>query len=220
MNKTISVKEAVAQIKDGDVILVGGFYSVGTPENIIDEIIIQGKKDLTIISNDGGTPTEGVGKLIYAGLVKKLIVSWAGLTPRVPELVEEGKLELELNPQGTLVERIRAGGFGLEGILTKTGLNTMIEEKGYGKRVNLNGQDALYHTPIKADVAIVEAYESDEIGNLIFRGTQRNFNPVMCFAGKLVIASVVKPIKKMGELEPDYIMVPGILINLLVQGGE
>jgi len=135
-------------------------------------------------------------------------------------LVDKGELELELNPQGTLVERIRAAGYGLEGILTLTGLDTMIEEKGYGKRVNLDGKDVMYHTPIKADVTIVEAYEADKNGNLIFRRTQRNFNDVMCFAGDLVIASVVKPIKEKGELDPDSIMVPGTLVDILVQGEE
>lgn len=220
MNKIMSVKEAVEKIKDGDVILAGGFYAVGTPENIIDEIIRQGKKDLTIVSNDGGTPDEGVGKLIYAGCVKKFICSWCGLTPIIPELVEKGEMELELNPQGTLVERIRAAGFGLGGILTPTGLDTAIEENGLGKRVNLNGRDWLYHTPLKADVTIVEAYTADKNGNLIFRRTQRNFNDVMCTAGDLVIASVAQPIKEMGELDPDSIMVPGTLVDILVQGEE
>jgi len=220
MNKISTVKEAVEKIKDGDIVLAGGFYAVGTPDIIIDEIIRQGKKNLTVISNDSGTPTEGIGKLIYSGCVKKLILSWCGLTPIIPELVDKGELELELNPQGTLVERIRAAGYGLEGILTLTGLDTMIEEKGYGKRVNLDGKDVMYHTPIKADVTIVEAYEADKNGNLIFRRTQRNFNDVMCFAGDLVIASVVKPIKEKGELDPDSIMVPGTLVDILVQGEE
>ena len=218
MEKIYSLEEAVSKIKDGDVVLAGGFYAIGTPDNIIDEIIRQGKKNLTIVTNDGGTPTEGVGKLIYNGCVKKLILSWCGATPLVPELIEKGMLELELNPQGTLVERIRAGGYGLEGILTKTGLGTMIEKKGYGIRVHLNEQDMMYHTPIKGDVTIVEAYESDKAGNLIFRRTQRNFNDVMCTASTLVIASIVNPIKEMGMLDPDIIMVPGVFVDVLVQG--
>lgn len=222
MNKIMSVKEAVEKIKDGDVVCVGGFYSVGTPNNVINEMVRQGKKNLTAITNDGGnTPHDrGIAPLIEGGHLKKIIMTWCGYSPIIPELVDKGELELELNPQGTLIERIRAGGFGLEGILTRTGLGTMVEENGYGKRVNFNGTDCLYHTPIKADVTIVEAYEADRNGNLIFRRTQRNFNEMMCFAGKLVIASVVKPIKELGELDPDSIMVPGTLVDILVQGEE
>ena len=217
MTKINRLKEAVSKIKDGSVIHVGGFYSVGTPEDIIDEIIRQKIKDLTIISNDGGTPDEGVGKLIYNGNVKKLIVSWCGLTPIVPELVEKNMMELELNPQGTLVERIRAAGYGLGGILTPTGLGTVIEENGVGERVKLNNEDWLYHTPLKADVTVVEAYRADYNGNLMFRRTQKNFCQVMCTASDLVIASVVNPIVEMGELDPDEIMVPGTFVDVLVQ---
>lgn len=213
----MDVKEAVKRIENGSVIHVGGFYAVGTPDDIIDELIAQGKKELTIVNNDGGTPTEGIGKLIYAGCVKKLICSWCGLTPIVPELVNRGEMELELNPQGTLVERIRAAGYGLGGVLTPTGLGTTIEEKGWGQRVKMNGNEYLYHTPLKADVTIVEAYQADKAGNLIFRRTQRNFCDVMCFASDMVIASVVEPIAEMGQLEPDHVMVPGPIVDILVQ---
>lgn len=212
----MDLKDAVGKIKNGSIIHVGGFYSLGTPDDIVDEILAQGITDLTLICNDGGTPTEGIGKLIYGGRVKKLICTWCGLTPIVPELVEMGKMELELNPQGTLVERIRAAGYGLGGIVTPTGLGTIVEEK-WGQRVSLNGRDWLYHTPLKADVTMVEAYQADKNGNLIFRRTQRNFCPVMCTAGDLVIASVVLPIAEMGELDPDHIMVPGPLVDILVQ---
>lgn len=217
MNKMISVSEAVSKIHDGDTIMVGGFYAIGTPELIVDEIIRQGKKDLTIINNDGGNPNSALGRLLYSGNVKKVIMSWCGYLSELPGMVEKGMIELELNPQGTLIERIRSGGFGLGGILTPTGLGTMIEEKGYGERVHLDGQDWLYHTPLKADVTLVEAYEADEAGNLIFRRTQRNFCDTMCFAGKTVIASVVNPIRKKGELDPDCIMVPGAIVDYLVQ---
>lgn len=212
-----NLKEAVSKIKDGSVIHVGGFYAVGSPDNIIDEIIRQDIKNLTIISNDGGTPNEGIGKLIYKGNVKKLIVSWCGLTPIVPELVNNGEMELELNPQGTLVERIRAAGYGLGGVLTPTGLGTIIEKDGIGKRINLNNEEWLYHTPLKADITIVEAYKADKNGNLVFRRTQNNFCQVMCTASNLVIASVVNPIVEMGELDPDEIMVPGTFVDVLVQ---
>jgi len=222
MNKILSVKEAVEKIKDGDVVCVGGFYAVGTPNNIINEMVRQGKKDLTVVTNDGGNTLHdvGVAPLIDNGHLKKIIMSWCGYSPIIPELVSKGLLDLELNPQGTLIERIRAGGFGLEGILTRTGLGTIIEEKGYGKRVTFNGNDCLYHTPIKADVTIVEAYEADKNGNLIFRRTQRNFCEMMCYSGKIVIASVVKPIKALGALDPDAIMVPGTVVDILVQREE
>jgi len=219
MSKILSLHDAVAKIKDLDTILAGGFYAVGTPDDIIDEMIRQRRGKLTIISNDTATPTEGIGKLLYAGLVKKLIVTFVSNTPIVPELIDKGELELELNPQGTLIERIRAGGFGLEGILTRTGLGTMIEEAGTGKRMNLNGKDVLYHTPLKGNVTIVEAYEADKAGNLVFHRTQRNFNDTMCFAGDIVIASVVKPIKELGEIDPDAVMVPGAVVDYLVQQG-
>lgn len=217
MGKLKSVQEAVQMIPDGASLLVNGFYQFGAPEDIIDEMIVQKKKNLTIANNDAGSATEGIGKLIYAGQVKKLICSWCGLNPLLPELVEQGKIELELNPQGTFVERIRAGGYGLGGILTPTGLGTIIEEKGWGERVHLGGKDLLYHTPLRADVCLLEAYEADELGNLIFRRTQRCFGPIMATAADLVIASVVTPIQPIGALEPDHIMVPGQLVDVLVQ---
>ena len=241
MKKLISVEEAVSKIKDGDTIMVGGFYTVGTPENIVDEILRQGKKDLTIINNDGGNPNSALGRLLYSGNVKKVYLSWCGYLDKLPDMVDSGEIDLELNPQGTLVERIRAGGFGLGGILTPTGLGTMIEEKGYGQRIHLNGRavrnrydeinnqlqdptvinnNELYRSLMKDYknlTPIVEAYDADEAGNLIFRRTQRNFCDTMCFAGETVIASVVNPIKKNGEIDPDAVMVPGVVVDYLVQ---
>lgn len=219
MNKLISLEEAVSKIHDGDTVMVGGFYAIGTPEAIVDEMTRQGKKDLTIINNDCGNPNSALGRYIYSGLAKKVILSWCGYLGELPGMVEEKKIDLELNPQGTLIERIRAGGFGLGGVLTPTGLGTYIEEKGYGTRIQLNGQDYLYHTPLKADVTIVQAYAADEAGNLIFRRTQRNFCDTMCFAGETVIASIATPIKKKGEIDPDAIMVPGVVVDYLVQEG-
>jgi acetate CoA/acetoacetate CoA-transferase alpha subunit len=217
MPRIMSAGEAVSLIGDGASIHVNGFYQVGTPEDVIDELIAQNKRDLIIANNDGGSATEGIGRLIYAGLVKKLICTWCGLNPKVPELVDKGALELELNPQGTFVERIRAAGYGLGGILTPTGLGTIVEEKGWGTRVTMNNREWLYHTPLKADVCVLEAYSADETGNLIFRRTQRCFGPVMATAADLVIASVVNPIVKKGELDPDHIMVPGALVDVLIQ---
>lgn len=220
MSKIIALQEALAKIKDGDTIMVGGFYTIGTPEKIVEEILQQNKKDLTIINNDGGNPDSALGKLLYSGNVKKAIMSWCGYLTELPKMVERGELELELNPQGTLIERIRAAGFGLGGILTPTGLGTMIEEQGYGQRIKLNGRDYLYHPPLKADVTIVECFEADDAGNLVFRRTQRNFCDMMCFASATVIASVVTPIKAKGTIDPDAVMVPGPVIDYLVQRGD
>jgi len=217
MLQLMSAGDAVRLIPDGASIHVNGFYQVGTPEDLIDEIIAQHKRGLTIANNDAGSETEGIGRLIYAGLVKKLICTWCGLNSKLPELLKDGKIELELNPQGTFVERIRAAGYGLGGILTPTGLDTVIEEKGTGTRVTMNGRDWLYHTPLRADVCLLEAYRADDAGNLIFHRTQRCFGPVMATAADLVIASVVKPIVKRGELDPEAIMVPGVLVDVLVQ---
>lgn len=219
MNKIITAEEAISKIQNGSTLMIGGFYAVGTPEALVNEIIRQGKKDLTIINNDCGKPSTALGKLLYSGSIRKVIMSWCGYLTELPGMVERGEVELELNPQGTLIERIRAGGFGLGGVLTPTGLGTMIEERGYGERVHLNGRDWLYHKPLKADFTIVEAYEADEAGNLIFRRTQRNFGDMMCYAGETVISTVVNPIRKKGEIDPDAVMVPGVLVDYLVQEG-
>lgn len=211
----MNAAEAVSKINDHDRILFGGFLAVGTPDELIDEILKQGKKDLTGVCNDGGYPDRGVGKLIHADRFKKFICSWLGYTPYLAEQSNLGNVDLELCPQGSLVERIRAGGFGLGGILTQTGLNTMVEEK-YGQRVTLNGRDWLYQAPIRGNVAIVEAYRADEAGNLIFRRAQRNFAPVMSYAADLVIAAVVNPIEPKGSIDPDEVMVPGVAVDILV----
>lgn len=217
MPRITSAAEAVGLIADGAFIHVNGFYQVGTPEDIIDELIAQRRTSLTIANNDAGSQHEGIGRLIYAGLVRKLICTWCGSNLELPGLVEQGVVDLELNPQGTFVERIRAAGYGLGGVLTETGLGTIVEEKGWGTRITIDGRDWMYHTPLKADVCILEAYRADDAGNLVFRRTQRCFGPVMATAADLVIASVVEPIVAAGELDPDHIMVPGPLVDILVQ---
>lgn len=216
MAKIVSAAQAAERIHDGDIVLTSGFYGNGTAPDIIDALVKQGTKNLTVVNNDGGGPDKGVGKLIYHHQVKKFICSWCGRTPLVPELDAAGEMELELCPQGSLAERIRAGGFGLGGVLTPTGLDTIVEER-WGQRVTLNGKDWLYQTPIHGNVAILEAWQADEAGNLIFRHTQRNFSIVMAYAADLVIVSVNQPIQKAGSFDPDAIMVPGICVDLLVQ---
>ena len=221
MDKIKTIEEAVNLIKDGDKVLVGGFYGLGTPHKVIDEIVRQQKKDLTIIGIEAGSPNYGVGKLIENGCVSKLIVSWIGnLKSTVNTLIAEGKLEMELNPQGTLVERIRAAGFGLGGILTPTGLGTYIEDQKIGERVTFNSKDWLYHTPLRGDVCIVEAFQGDKLGNLVFRGAQMNICNTMCASADLVIASVMSPINSLGSIEPEAIQVPGTFIDVLVQVDE
>ena len=220
MSKLISVKEAASLVNDGDTLMVGGFYTIGTPEEIIDEVLNMGKKDLVIINNDGGNPDSALGRLLYSGNVSKFYASWCGYLRELPKMMEENKIKLELNPQGTLIERIRSGGFGLGGVLTPTGLGTLVEEEYADKKIVLDNGEWLYHSPLVGDITFVEAYEADEAGNLIFRRTQRNFSDTMCFAAKTVVASVVQPIKKAGELDPDSIMVPGVVVDYLVQKGE
>jgi len=215
-SKLIDLSTAVSIVKDNDTILFGGFYAIGTPIIVLEEIMKQGQKNLTIVSNDGGLNGKGVYHLIDAGRVKKLVCSFCGPTPSVYEAVQRGELELELVPQGSLAERIRAGGYGLGGILTQTGLGTIIEEK-WAQRVHLNGKDWLYQTPIRGNITYVEADEADEFGNLIFKNSQRNFCTVMPYASDIVIASVSKPVKKAGSLDPNKIMVPGIVVDYIIQ---
>ena len=215
MAKILNLESAVKLINDGDVILASGFYGNGTPVGIVEELLRQGQKDLTIVNNDGNTSEKGVGRLIAAGQAKKFICTWCGRLPIAPQLAEEGKLELELCPQGTFAERIRAGGYGLGGVLTPTGLNTVVEER-WGERVTLNGKDWLYQKPIHGNVAIIEAERADAAGNLVFHLTQRNFAPAMCFAADLVIVEVLNPIEPMGSINPEDVDVPGIVVDVLI----
>ena len=215
-----SADEAVAPIKDGSVIMVGGFMACGTPENLIDALVKKGVKNLTIICNDGGFPDRGVGKLIAKGQVKKLIASHVGLNPEVARRmntdVEADKIELTLVPQGTLAERIRADGAGLGGCLTPTGVGTMVAE---GKQViNLDGRDYLLEKPLHADFALIRPSKIDKMGNCVFYGTTRNFNPIMGTAADYVIAGAVE-IVETGGIDPNIVHLSGIFVNTIV-GGE
>jgi len=220
-NKIInSGDEAVAQIKDGSVIMVGGFMACGTPEILIDALVKKGVKNLTIICNDGGWPDKGVGKLIANGQVRTLIASHVGLNPEVARRsntdVEADKLELILVPQGTLAERIRAGGAGLGGVLTPTGVGTIIAE---GKHIiNIDGRDYLLEESLRADFALIRASRIDKMGNTVFFGTTRNFNPLMATAADYVIAGACE-IVEAGGIDPNTIHVPGVLVDAIV-GGE
>jgi acetate CoA/acetoacetate CoA-transferase alpha subunit len=219
MAKIMDIAEAVKKIQSGYTILAGGFYGNGTPPGIVDELLRQGQKSLTVINNDGNTTEKGVGRLIAAGQVSKFICSWCGRLPILAQLSSEGKLELEICPQGTLAERIRAGGFGLGGVLTPTGLGTMVEDK-WGERVTLGGKDWLFHAPLRGNVAIIEAETADTAGNLVFHLTQRAFSVAMCYAADLVIVEVSGSIVPVGTIPPEHVDVPGVVIDILVRGRE
>jgi acetate CoA/acetoacetate CoA-transferase alpha subunit len=211
--KTIPLNDAVAMIPDGARVMVGGFLAVGSPLRLLDEIVRQGRRDLTLIANDTATQETGVGKLIAAKLVRKLIASHIGLNPETQRQMMEGEIEVELTPQGTLAERIRAGGCGLGGVLTQTGLGTPVEA---GKRrVEVDGESYLLETALRADFALVQAFLADYMGNLSYALTARNFNPVMAMAADTVIACADN-IVPVGVISPDHVVTPAPLVDYLV----
>jgi acetate CoA/acetoacetate CoA-transferase alpha subunit len=214
--KTVPVEDAVAMIPDGASLMIGGFMAVGTPERVIDEIVRQGKRDLTIIANDTAKPGVGIGKLVDKGLVSRLIASHIGLNPETQKQMIAGKIQVELVPQGTLVERVRAGGSGLGGVLTTTGVGTLVEQ---GKqRIEVAGKTYLLETALHADFALVQAFLADYAGNLSYVLTARNFNPVMAMAGKTTIVSV-EHVVPIGLIAPDHVVTPAPLVDYLVMQG-
>jgi acetate CoA/acetoacetate CoA-transferase alpha subunit len=211
--KTVSLQDAVALIPEGATLMVGGFLDVGSPERVIDELVRQGKRNLTVIASDTALPGLGIGKLITAGLLRKVIVSHIGLNPETQQQMLAGKLEVELVPQGTLVERIRSGGYGLGGVLTPTGIGTVVEN---GKRkVEVNGKEYLIETALRADFALVHAFVADYTGNLTYALTARNFNPVMAMAADTVIVTAdhVVPV---GVIAPDHVATPAPVVDYIV----
>jgi acetate CoA/acetoacetate CoA-transferase alpha subunit len=209
----VSLEKAVALIPNGATIMVGGFMGVGTPEHLMDEIVRQGKRDLTLICNDNAMPGVGVGKLVTAGLLKKTIASHIGLNPETQKRLFDKSLEVELVPQGTLVERIRAGGYGLGGILTPTGVGTMVEE---GKRtVEVDGKVYLLETPLRAAFALIQSFLCDYMGNLSYALTARNFNPLMAMAADTVIVQS-EHIVPVGLIAPDHVVTPAPLVDYVV----
>ncbi|SHF29944.1 butyryl-CoA:acetoacetate CoA-transferase alpha subunit [Thermoanaerobacter uzonensis DSM 18761] len=217
MNKVVKLEDLKPLLKDGMTMMIGGFLANGTPERLIDLLIDMRVKDLTIIANDTSFPDRGIGRLVVAGLVKKVITSHIGTNPETGRLMNEGKLEVELVPQGTLVERIRAYGAGLGGILTPTGVGTVVEE---GKeKITVNRKEYLLELPLGADVALLKGSIVDEFGNIYYKGTTRNFNPLMALAAQTVIVEA-EEIVKVGELKPEDVMTPGVLVDYIVKGGE
>ncbi|WFU75561.1 3-oxoacid CoA-transferase subunit A [Bradyrhizobium sp. CB2312] len=214
--RSVSVEEAVAMIPEGATIMVGGFMAVGTPERLVDELVRQHKSRLNLICNDAGIPGEGVGKLIDAGLVSTLTASHIGLNPKAQQQMLAKQISIDLVPQGTLVERIRAGGCGLGGVLTPTGVGTIVEE---GKqKLQLGGKTFLLETSLRADFALIDAFVADHLGNLTYVLTARNFNPVMAMAADKVIVTA-ENIVPVGVIPPDQVITPAPLVDYLVTNG-
>jgi acetate CoA/acetoacetate CoA-transferase alpha subunit len=211
--QTISLEQSVAMIPDGVSLMIGGFMAVGTPERVVDEIVRQNKRNLTVVANDTAVPGCGIGKLVDAKLLRKVIVSHIGLNPETQRQMMAGELEVDLVPQGTLIERIRAGGHGLGGILTQTGIGTPVEN---GKqRIDLDGKSYLLEVALRADFALVQAFLADYLGNLSYALTARNFNPVIAMAAATVIASADN-IVPVGVISPDHVVTPAPVVDYLI----
>jgi acetate CoA/acetoacetate CoA-transferase alpha subunit len=211
--RTISAEQSVAIIPDGASLMIGGFMGVGTPERLIDELVRREPRNLTVIANDTASPGRGIGKLVEAKLLRKVIVSHIGLNPETQRQMMAGELEVELVPQGTLIERIRAGGHGLGGVLTQTGIGTPVET---GKRrIDLDGTSYLLETALRADFALVQAFLADYLGNLSYALTARNFNPVIAMAADTVIVSADN-IVPVGVMSPDHVVTPAPLVDYLI----
>lgn len=215
MSKVRELKEALAAVKDGATVMVGGFLGVGSPAALIDGLVEKKVKDLTLICNDTATPEIGVGKFVINRQLKKAIVSHIGTNPETGRQMMAGELDVSLTPQGTLAEQIRAGGAGLGGVLTPTGVGTVVAE---GKEVlTVGGRQYLLELPLRADIALLKAYKADKAGNLVLRRSARNFNPVMAMAADLVIAEV-EELVEVGTIDPDEVMIPGVLVDYIVKG--
>jgi 3-oxoacid CoA-transferase subunit A len=214
MNKVVSsADEAVRDIKDGSMIMVGGFGLCGIPADLIDALVRRGVKDLTTVSNNAGVDEFGLGKLLQTGQIKKHIGSYVGENKLFEQLVLSGKVVLELNPQGTLAERIRAGGAGIPAFFTPTGAGTVVSE---GKEIReFDGRPYVMERGLKADFALIKAWKADRWGNLIFRKTARNFNPVMATAARVTIAEV-EEIVEPGQLAPDGVHLASVYVKRIV----
>jgi acetate CoA/acetoacetate CoA-transferase alpha subunit len=211
--RTTTLEDAVGLIPDGASLMIGGFMGVGTPERLVDELLRQGKRELTVIANDSALPGVGIGKLVSGNAVRKVIASHIGLNPETQKKMIAGEIEVELIPQGTLIERIRAGGYGLGGILTPTGVGTVVEE---GKRkIDVDGRDYLLELPLRADFALVQAFLADYLGNLTYVLTARNFNPVIAMAATTVIVDA-EHVVPVGMISPDHVMTPAPIVDYLV----
>ena len=231
-NKIITAQEAAAMIKDGSSLMVGGFMANGSPEAIMDALVERNAKDLTVICNDGGfgpafdeegneikAPT-GTGKLVKNHSIKKLVATHIGLNKQVAQQMNAGEMEVTLVPQGSMAEMIRAGGAGLGGVVTPTGVGTEIADGEFTlQQMNIQGRDYLLMAPLHADVAVLGGNIVDKKGNVFYKGTTKNFQQVMATAADLVIVEAEKVVE-VGELDPDYVMTPYIFVDYIVVGGD
>ncbi|MDD2563210.1 MAG: CoA transferase subunit A [Salinivirgaceae bacterium] len=213
-NKLISVEEAASMVKDGMTVMIGGFLAVGSPTSIINKIVESGVKNLTIICNDTAFPDKGVGLLVANKQVKKIITSHIGTNPSTIEQLNNKEVTIEFSPQGTLAERIRSAGAGLGGFLTPTGLGTIVQD---GKQIlKVDGVDYILETPLRADIALIGASVSDTIGNLTYKGSSQNFNPIMATAAKTVIVEAEEMVE-VGQICPDNVRTPSIFVTHIVK---
>ncbi len=214
-SKVVSMDEAMSHVHSGMTVMIPGFVNCGVPETLIEAVIEKGYTDFNIISNNTSVQGQGIGLLVHENRIKHITCSHIGSNKETVAKVVAGEIDVTFTPQGTLCERIRAGGAGIGGILTPTGLGTPMEE---GKTVlEVDGKRYILETPLHADLALLHAWKVDKMGNCIFRHTARNFNSIMATAADLVIVEA-EEIVEVGELEPDYIMTPGCLVDYIVQG--
>ncbi|WP_116114376.1 CoA transferase subunit A [Austwickia chelonae] len=215
MDKVIGLDRFVELVEDGMTVMVGGFLACGGPNMLMDALVAKGTKDLTLIANDMARPTAGLGQLVAKRQVRKVVASHIGMNPEVAAQMNEGTLEVELVPQGTLAERIRSGGAGLGGVLTRTGLGTLVAD---GKQtVTVDGVEYLLETPLKADLALICGHTVDRSGNVWYKGTARNFNDVMALAATTVIVEA-DHVVEVGAIEPESVVTPNVLVDYVVEG--
>ena len=217
MNKVTTMEQAVERIQDGATLMMGGFGLCGIPEKALLALVERGVKDLTIIANNAGVADAGIGLLIRAGQVKKMIATYIGENSILEKKFVDGEIEVELVPQGTFAERIRAGGAGIAGFYTPTGVGTVVAD---GKEIRVfDGKEYLLERPLRADVAFIKAWKADVHGNLMYRKTARNFNPMMATAADLTIAEV-EEVVPLGALDAESIVTPGIFVNMVIKGEQ
>ncbi|SCX86590.1 acetate CoA-transferase subunit alpha [Alkaliphilus peptidifermentans] len=215
MAKIVTFEEAVELVQDGSTVMIGGFMGCGTPHKMIDMLLEKGVKDLTVIANDTSTTEYGLGRLIATRQIKKVMTSHIGTNPETGRQMNEKETEVELIPQGTLVERIRCAGAGLGGFLTPTGIGTVVEE---GKeKITVNGKEYLLELPLKADIALIAGAKVDKKGNVYYEKSTRNFNPIIATAADIVIVEATE-IVEVGDINPNDVMTPGIFIDYIVGG--
>ena len=216
MNKLIDLSQAVAHVKDGDTVMIGGFLAVGTPNRLIDALIEKGVKDLTLICNDSGFVDRGVGKMVVNKQFRKIIASHVGTNKETGRQMLSGETKVVLVPQGTLIEQIRAVGHGLGGVLTSTGIGTEVEN---GKeKITVEGKVYLLEKPLRADVALIFGNQVDKYGNIHYHGSTRNFNNMMAAAADITIVEAMEVVE-IGDLDPNSVHTPGVFVNYIVDGG-